>query len=323
MAIKKETKSSKLICTRCGEEKVATTGFYMSHSEMYKHNKSRMPVCKDCVLDKFKELRLLYKEDKKAIYHLCMILDVYFNEELVESAYKQCNDSTTSEDGIAKIYFQKVNSLMQYKGKNSIHSDKLILDINILEELEHKYRSDLEEKKKNKEIYDDIVNDTEIIRRWGLGWKADEYRELEDKYQEWMDHYEHDTLAQQKLFRELSELEVQKSKARQEGDKNAYKNLSELVSKKMSDANIKPAQKKILGEEDGDVLGVMIREIENNEPIAECLPQFKDIDKIESLIVRTFLKPFARVYGLASGEEEIELNDEMKESLEKSKRVDK
>ena len=173
------------------------------------------------------------------------------------------------------------------------------------------------------QTYDDIVNNTDIIKRWGTGWKAEEYRELEEKYQEWMDHYEHDTLAQQKLFRELSELEVQKSKARQEGDKNAYKNLSELVSKKMSDANIKPAQKKILGEEDGEILGVMIREIENNEPISECLPQFKDVDGIESLIVRTFLKPFARVYGLASGEEEIELSDEMKESLEKSKKVDK
>ena len=247
------------------------------------------------------------------------MLDVYFSEELVESAYKQVEASTTNEDGLVKIYFQKVNSLMQYKGKNSIQSDKLILDMNILEKLENQYKLDLEEKKRNKEIYDDIVNDTNIIKRWGTGWKAEEYRELEEKYQEWMDHYEHDTLAQQKLFRELSELEVQKSKARQEGDKNAYKNLSELVSKKMSDANIKPAQKKILGEEDGEILGVMIREIENNEPIAECLPQFKDVDGIESLIVRTFLKPFARVYGLASGEEEIELNDEMKKSLEKSK----
>ena len=321
MATKKV--SNKLICTKCGTEKVPTTGFYLSHSLMYKHNKGRMPICKDCVVDKFRELKGVYSDDKKALFHLCMMLDVYFSEELVESAYKQVESSTTNEDGLVKIYFQKVNSLMQYKGKNSIQSDKLILDMNVLNKLENQYKLDLEEKKRNKEIYDDIVNDTEIIKRWGTGWKAEEYRELEEKYQEWMDHYEHDTLAQQKLFRELSELEVQKSKARQEGDKNAYKNLSELVSKKMSDANIKPAQKKILGEEDGDVLGVMIREIENNEPIAECLPQFKDIDKIESLIVRTFLKPFARVYGLASGEEEIELNDEMKESLEKSKRVDK
>ena len=320
MATKKV--NNKLICTKCGEEKIPTTGFYLSHSLMYKHNKGRMPICKDCVVDKFRELKEVYKDDKKALFHLCMMLDVYFSEELVESAYKQVEASTTNEDGLVKIYFQKVNSLMQYKGKNSIQSDKLILDMNILEKLENQYKLDLEEKKRNKEIYDDIVNDTDIIKRWGTGWKAEEYRELEEKYQEWMDHYEHDTLAQQKLFRELSELEVQNSKARQEGDKNAYKNLSELVSKKMSDANIKPAQKKILGEEDGEILGVMIREIENNEPIAECLPQFKDVDGIESLIVRTFLKPFARVYGLANGEEEIELSDEMKESLDKSRKVD-
>lgn len=320
MATKKV--SNKLICTKCGEEKVPTTGFYLSHSLMYKHNKGRMPICKDCVVDKFRELKEVYKDDKKALFHLCMMLDVYFSEELVESAYKQVEASTTNEDGLVKIYFQKVNSLMQYKGKNSIQSDKLILDMNVLHKLENQYKLDLEEKKRNKEIYDDIVNDTDIIKRWGTGWKAEEYRELEEKYQEWMDHYEHDTLAQQKLFRELSELEVQKSKARQEGDKNAYKNLSELVSKKMSDANIKPAQKKILGEEDGEILGVMIREIENNEPIAECLPQFKDVDGIESLIVRTFLKPFARVYGLANGEEEIELSDEIKESLDKSRKVD-
>ena len=320
MAAKKV--NTKLTCTKCGEEKIPTTGFYLSHSLMYKHNKGRMPICKDCVVDKFRELKDVYKDDKKSLFHLCMLLDVYFSEELVESAYKQIESSTTSEDGLVKIYFQKVNSLMQYKGKNSIQSDKLILDMNVLNKLENEYRLDLEEKKRNKEIYDDIVNDPEIIKRWGTGWKAEEYRELEEKYQEWMDHYEHDTLAQQKLFRELSELEVQKSKARQEGDKNAYKNLSELVSKKMSDANIKPAQKKILGEEDGEILGVMIREIENNEPIAECLPQFKDVDGIESLIVKTFLKPFARVYGLANGEEEIELSDEMKESLDKSRKVD-
>ena len=236
MATKKV--SNKLICTKCGTEKVPTTGFYLSHSLMYKHNKGRMPIYKDCVVDKFRELKGVYSDDKKALFHLCMMLDVYFSEELVESAYKQVESSTTNEDGLVKIYFQKVNSLMQYKGKNSIQSDKLILDMNILNKLENQYKLDLEEKKRNKEIYDDIVNDTEIIKRWGTGWKAEEYRELEEKYQEWMDHYEHDTLAQQKLFRELSELEVQKSKARQEGDKNAYKNLSELVSKKMSDANM-------------------------------------------------------------------------------------
>lgn len=272
-------KVSKLICLKCGTEKAPTTGFYKSNSILFKYSDNRIPICKECLGEVYEEMLKKYENKLQAIYYFCMRFDIYFH---LNTATKCAEESIS--------YIQKINSMPQFKNRTGYDSDSLEV--------------------KSISISCDEVSD-EVRRRWGLGYSNEEYSRLEDTYSEWINNYEHDTLAQKKLFQELSFLELERDKARVNNNDKKLKEMSELISRKMGDANIKPTQKKILGEEDGDVLGVMIREIENNEPIAQPLPEFIDVDKINKYILRYFVKPFARVFGLAEGEEEINLNDQM------------
>ncbi|HSQ89563.1 MAG TPA: hypothetical protein VLM92_12210, partial [Romboutsia sp.] len=143
-------KSIKLQCTCCGKEKPPTTGFYLSQSPLYKFNEGRMTICKECLFDKYEELTVRYNDETKALYHLCMMLDIYFSKDLVDSAYKQSNRKN-SKKGLLMTYITKLNSLPQYKGMGSFQSDYVILDENVIKEIEEKYKVENKETEIQKE----------------------------------------------------------------------------------------------------------------------------------------------------------------------------
>ena len=47
---------AKRVCTACGEAKKPNIDFYLSRSKLYKFNDARMPICKECLSNLFKEL---------------------------------------------------------------------------------------------------------------------------------------------------------------------------------------------------------------------------------------------------------------------------
>ncbi|WP_024622562.1 hypothetical protein [Metaclostridioides mangenotii] len=104
-------------------------------------------------------------------------------------------------------------------------------------------------------------------------------------------------------------LEVERDKARKEGSRRELKDLSELLSKKMGDANIKPNQQKILGEADDDLFSLKLRIYETEEPIPEPLAVYEDVDGFTRYFNRFIVKPFARALGLAQGEYTLEEED--------------
>ena len=122
---------SKKICTACGEEKAPNAGFYLSRSKLYKFNDGRMPICKECLSKLFKELQAKYSDEVKALYHLCMLFDIYFDKDLVTKSSNMENFS--DEDNLLKSYMKNVNSLNQYKFKDSMSSDCIILYDSLLE----------------------------------------------------------------------------------------------------------------------------------------------------------------------------------------------
>lgn len=307
---KKETTikgKSKSVCLCCGEEKPKTLWFYVSHSELYKHNEGRHTICKDCVVNKYNQLISLYADEKMALYHLCLILDVYYNNDLCDSAYTQAMTGGTGS--LVKVYFQKVNSLYQYKGKSSIDSEKFRGEFGYVP------KEDASENEDVLNLEDDtgIVVDSVIVRRWGSGMTHDDYVFLESKYLEFIDSYAHDTPAEKLLFEQLSKTLLEAEKARKTGDRNGYEKMSKLVSSMLADANIKPSQKKVIGEEEGETFGVFIKNIEINEPVPEPLKEFEDVDKIARYIDKYFVKTFAKVFGLA------DMRDKVGESCDEDK----
>ena len=109
------------------------------------------------------------------------------------------------------------------------------------------------------------------------------------------------------LIQEMCTIKLIRDKAKRNGDYKTAREYSDLLSKKMADADLKPSQRRQYGEVAGETLGMDIKEIiENHEPVRDVLPQFKDIDGFTKMIEKTFLEPFRRVYGLQAKEDDVQ-----------------
>ncbi len=286
--------AKKKVCTACGEEKAPNVGFYLSRSKLYKFNDGRMPICKECLSKLFKELQVKYSDEVKALYHLCMLFDIYFDRDLVEKS-SNMGKYKNDEDNLLKSYMKNVNSLNQYKFKDSMSSDCIILDDNLLENKK-------EEVEINNKTLFEVTDKMEV--RWGASLPIEDYMFLESKYKEFTDVYECRTPAQRLIFEQIAKCLLRGEKALKKDNDVAFEKMNNMVSKLMTDGNIKPIQEASVAEDDTATWGKWINLIEQERPIGEPCEQFKDVDKISTYITKWFTRQMQRVFDLSTGEED-------------------
>ena len=284
---------AKRVCTACGEAKKPNIDFYLSRSKLYKFNDARMPICKECLSSLFKELNAKYSDETKALYHLCMLFDIYFSKELVEKS--NSNNNYGEEDNLLKTYMKNINSLRQYKFESSMSSDCIVLDDSLI-----KYEE--KEVKINKNTPFEVTSDMEI--RWGASLPLEDYVFLESKYKEFTDVYECRTPAQRLIFEQIAKCLLRGEKALKKDNDVAFEKMNNMVSKLMTDGNIKPIQEASVAEDDTATWGKWINLIEQERPIGEAAEQFKDVDKISSYITKWFTRQMQRVFDLSTGDED-------------------
>lgn len=285
--------TSRKRCTACGEDKRPAIDFYLSRSKLYKFNDGRMPICKECLSSLFKELNAKYSDEVKALYHLCMLFDIYFDRDLVEKS--SANNNFSEEDNLLKSYMKNVNSLNQYKFKDSMSSDCIILDDNLLENKK-------EEVEINNKTLFEVTDKMEV--RWGASLPIEDYMFLESKYKEFTDVYECRTPAQRLIFEQIAKCLLRGEKALKKDNDVAFEKMNNMVSKLMTDGNIKPIQEASVAEDDTATWGKWINLIEQERPIGEPCEQFKDVDKISTYITKWFTRQMQRVFDLSTGEED-------------------
>ena len=284
---------AKRVCTACGEAKKPNIDFYLSRSKLYKFNDARMPICKECLSSLFKELNAKYSDETKALYHLCMLFDIYFSKELVEKS--NSNNNYGEEDNLLKTYMKNINSLRQYKFESSMSSDCIVLDDSLIIDKD-------KEVKINKNTPFEVTNDMEI--RWGASLPLEDYVFLESKYKEFTDVYECRTPAQRLIFEQIAKCLLRGEKALKKDNDVAFEKMNNMVSKLMTDGNIKPIQEASVAEDDTATWGKWINLIEQERPIGEASEQFKDVDKIISYITKWFTRQMQRVFDLSTGDED-------------------
>lgn len=292
--------AKKIKCTCCGTEKTNTREFYASNSYLYR-DIGRIPICKSCVEEKYNVIVNKFKDKKISAMKIFQAIDVYFDEELFDSTIIKYPD----DNKWIGEYMRIINSNAKYKGKTS--EDNIEVKIPIVKNID------------NEESVVDVTPES-VKRKWGDGFTDGEYSQLEYLEKEYLDNCEHDTLTQIKLYRELCVLELERDKARTT-DKKAFKDYSELISKKMTDANIKPNQQKVIGEADEDLLSMRTKIIEKYRPIGLGQNEFEDVDHIQKYFNDYIIKSLAMNLGLAKGEFSLEENDDtivLDEKLEKS-----
>lgn len=286
----------KKICTACGEEKAPNAGFYLSRSKLYKFNDGRMPICKECLSKLFRELNAKYSDEVKALYHLCMLFDIYFDKDLVEKSSSM--EKFSDEDNLLKSYMKNVNSLNQYKFKDSMSSDCIVLDDSLINDKVN----EIEEDSVIEEVSFQV--DNKMKTRWGASLPVEDYMFLENKYKEFTDVYECRTPAQRLIFEQIAKCLLRGEKALKKDNDVAFEKMNNMVSKLMTDGNIKPIQEASVAEDDTATWGKWINLIEQERPIGEPCEQFKDVDKISTYITKWFTRQMQRVFDLSTGEED-------------------
>lgn len=323
-------KNKKIHCTECDKLKSPTKDFYISKSDRYRYNQGRMPICKDCLFKLYEKLYNHYKEDNdKALYHICLMFDMYYSKDLVKSSYAQNNRSNDCI-GLLRTYIKNINSLNQYDGMDSLDSDFVVLDINVLNELEEKYKNNnekIEEVEKEEETFEITKK---MRKRWGRIYSDEDVLELEEFYDGYYNSYNHENnLAKLDIIKELCTYKLIISKSMAGNPKEAdYKRIREyaaLISSKMDKANLNPNQQKVLGEADDDIFGMKLLQYEKNKPVPKKLKEYEDVDGFWRYILKHMIKPLAVSMGLGDGEysledgdKDIKLNDKMNEALEES-----
>lgn len=320
---------SKIRCTTCGKSKAPSTNFYLSRSKRYANNLGRLDVCKNCFYEEFEKLMITYNNDFiKAMYHLCISYDIYFCKSLCESS-ASVETVTNTPVGILKEYMKTLNSFPVYNGLTSINSDHIYLGT---DDIENDSKDDNGKNKKNTypakvDKYEEIVINNEIRRRWGSEYSDEQCIRLEEYYRHYFSNYNHENDAGKlDILEEVCTYRLIKAQAVREKDNKTIKDFTEIISKRMADAGLKPCQQRVSGEADEDVFGMQLYIYEKKKPVPKALKEYLDVDGFWNYILKHMIKPLSVAMGLAKGEydiddgdKNIELSPKMQEALEESK----
>lgn len=149
---------------------------------------------------------------------------------------------------------------------------------------------------------DELEKDIQTLRsakkRFGRGYSDEDYMFLETEYQDWVHRYECNTKTQEKLFQRIcfKELEIDKATKGNKSTKDLDKSFTELLNA----ANVLPRQSKD-GLSDSLTFGQLIEKWENEKPIPEPAPEFRDVDGIGKYIRVWFKGHLSRALGLDNG----------------------
>lgn len=259
-------------CIGCGKRH-NKSNFYISNQKI--HANGVLPYCKDYIK------KYSYNKDKTINVNDFQFMLMQNNLPFLNDIYESLIDS---KGDIIGNYFRQINSLPQYNGytwKDSIFGEK--------EDISKNYTEDNHIEEIEFEITPDIVN------FWGNGFNKDEYLFLMEEYHQYITAYECDSPAMEKLLQQAAyeSLEIRRKREKRESADKNLKNLQDLLGS----ANIKPVQETGANATDQATFGTLIKKWENEKPIPDPLPEWKEKDIFQYMKV-WFLGHLSKMIGL-------------------------
>lgn len=245
MARTKQTVNNKLICTCCGKEK-REMDFYMSNSQIHRAT-NRLSLCKDCLGDMYDKYYAKYKDIKLAIYYMCRCSFICFNISCFNAMSQELkNDNKDREPW--RLYMTKLNSLGKKNGAGN----------------DFDYSDSIEKLENNKNVIEDNDLDVESVIRWGNLPKQD-LEFLDYNYTQWVTRHKCETRAEEILFGEICQTQLDIKKTRETGGDTTKK--VESLQKLMGSANIRPLDQNALNVNENLMMwGTTVQTIEKDEP---------------------------------------------------------
>lgn len=274
----------KLVCTCCGKEKLFKD-YYQSQSNLYKYYK-KIPICKSCIDGIYNKYKNKYKDERVTIYNFCRLLDLPYGDSDYNGAVQHSEKTGWK---IYQSYFKQINSFGDVNNVGACFEDGEGLIDN--DRSANKEYIDIETYNKSSEFK--ITPD--ILSFWGNGFQEDEYLFLTDEYHQYTTAYECDSPAMEKLLQQAAyeSLEIRRKRERRESVDKHLKNLQDLLGS----ANIKPVQETGANATDQTTFGTLIKKWENEKPIPDPLPEWKEKDVFQYMKV-WFLGHLSKMIGL-------------------------
>jgi hypothetical protein len=181
-------------------------------------------ICRDCVREQ------VDVEDMDSVIGFLRQIDKPFIQSYWDEALQ-------SEKHPLGEYIRKVNSLSQLKGKNFNNSDG-INGVGKIDLSSAKTPNVVENVKGEVIVYSD-----ELVNKWGIGYKKDEYLRMEKFYQDMrLTHEIHTPVHVNKLM-EIAYLQIEQQRLRQERDIPNYTKLAKTIEDMEKNAGFRPVDR--------------------------------------------------------------------------------
>lgn len=283
-------------CSKCGRVETKPMNFFKTYSPIFENN-GFMPICKDCLAKLYNKYLLSFHDIHKAIKRICMAMDLYYNESIVDSCIKKSQASTPP----IGEYIKKLN-LSGYKGKtfdNSI-DECFLFDLREDESLE----KDLETKP--------ISTIPDSVRgRWGYGFSDEDYKALEEHYR-YLKKSNPDFDNNQEIFiMDLCQIKLQQSRAMMSGRIDDYIKLTESYRKTFSQAGLKTTQDSSASNDEtwGEWMGIISKY--TPEEYYKDKDLYSNFGNIEDYFNRFLLRPLRNLqYGTNERDKEYFVSEE-------------
>lgn len=274
----KRTKKEKYTCFYCGNEFVETN-FYKSNSIFYE-NIGKIPYCKQCIEKLYQYYYSRYANEgclnpkKKAIQRVCMTFDIYYRDDVYDSAMQKVNESDNDISPMGQ--YMRVIQLAQYNRNKESYE-------NTITEAEKEVFA----MSAISDISSEITVDQKTIDFFGRGFTGDDYKFLKEQYDDWTARHECKTKAQEEVFKDICFNRLQNLKALRLGEDT--KDITASFQKMLDSGKLQPKQNAGDTTADNQTFGTLIDKWENERPLPEIDEELKDVDKI-ALYIDTFFK---------------------------------
>jgi hypothetical protein len=208
-------------CSSCKKERTYSF-FYKVDSPMYPDG--MINICSTCVREQ------VDVENIESVISFLRQIDKPFIE-------KYWNESVQSGKYPLGEYIRKVNSLHQIKDKNFDNSDG-INGVGKIDLQSAKVPDSIENVKGEIIVYSD-----ELVNKWGIGYKKQEYLKMEKFYQDMRLTHEIQTPVHVQKLMELAYLTIEMERLRQERDIPNYTKLAKTIDDMEKSAGFRPVDR--------------------------------------------------------------------------------
>ena len=276
-------------CFFCGNEYV-DINYYKSSSKFYS-NIGYIPFCRQCIEKFYQQYYEKYTNEgcltpeENAVKRVCMAMDIYYSKTNFDSSMNKIRRDNTNISPMGQ--YMRTIGFTQYKGKS--YDDTIVK----------------EEKEKMATSLLDMSNisertvDEKTIKFFGAGFTDEDYKFLQEEYDDWTARHECQTKAQEEVFKRICFKQLEILKATRLGEDT--KNLDATFRDLLDTAKLQPKQNSGETVSDAQTFGTLIDKWENERPLPEIDEELRDIDKIGLYLDVFFKGHLAKMMGLKNG----------------------